>query len=311
MNRRKRKAAVLGALNVDIAARTDRALFPGDSCPGRVTLSFGGVGWNMARDLALLGAETVFCARLGRDGHEAAIRAEAARCGVSLAGCTWTEAENNRYVYIAGADGEPAAAVSDMRLCESQDGAWVSSLGPVLEDADVLAADCNLPEAALSALAAGAEAPIVADGVSTAKCLRLRGILGAIHTIKVNRTEAEALTGLADPEAALSALLEAGVCRAVISLGARGILCGEGDRRVFEPAPDITPVDTTGAGDALTAVFAAGLAEGLSLEECARRGVQAASLTAQVLGTVSPALSKRERESPLRKGWDESRQKLP
>ncbi len=291
MKTRKRKVAVVGALNVDIGGIPEAAFRPGDSIPGRVRVSLGGVGWNIARDCASLGAETAFFSVLGADAHEAEIRRDAARFGVAISGCRWESAENNRYLYISGKGGDMAAAVNDMRLTERIDRAYIAEILPLLNGFDAIAADANLPPEALRALAEGAGAPIAADCVSAVKCGRLREILPRLHTLKANRMEAEMLTGRIEPEACAAALLDAGVKRAVISLGAEGVLCAENGCLCREPALTVPIEDTTGAGDSLTAAFAVGLAYGLEARRCAALGMRAAAVTMTETGAVAGKLS--------------------
>lgn len=291
MTGRKRKVAVVGALNVDIGGIPEAAFRPGDSIPGRVVTSLGGVGWNIARNCASLGAETAFFSVLGDDGHASAIRRDAADFGVSLGGCRWEPAENNRYLFIAGGNGDMAAAVNDMRLCARMDGDFIAVCLPALRTCDVAVADANLPPEALRALADGIGVPLVADGVSAVKCGRLRDVLYRIHTLKANRMEAEMLAGRIDPEDCVRTLLAAGMTRVVVSLGADGVLCGE-DGHVFRrPAAGMPAVDTTGAGDGLTAALAVGLAYGLDLEACADLGMRAAGITMGQPGAVTHALA--------------------
>ncbi len=49
--------AVVGGMHVDIGAKPEGRLIPGDSNPGRVTLRPGGVGRNIAHNLRLLGLD--------------------------------------------------------------------------------------------------------------------------------------------------------------------------------------------------------------------------------------------------------------
>ena len=291
MNGKKRKAAVVGALNVDIGGRPEAAFVPGDSIPGRVSVTLGGVGWNIARNCASLGLDTSFISVLGADEHESAIRRDAARFGVDLAGCRWEPAENNRYLYICGKNGELAAAVNDMRLCARIDPAFVDSVLPALNAADTVVMDANLPPETLEYLGGAVTAPLAADCVSAVKCGRLRPILARIHTLTANRMEAEMLTGRILPEDCARELLGAGVDRVVISLGPEGVLCGEGDRLYRLPASGMPAVDTTGAGDSLTAALAAGLARGWDMPACAALGMKAAGITIGQPGAVTERLA--------------------
>lgn len=282
---------MIGALNVDIGGIPEAAFRPGDSIPGRVAVSLGGVGWNIARGCASLGAETAFFSVLGEDEAAGAIRRDAADFGVSLAGCRWVPEGNNRYLFIADNNGDMAAAVNDMRLCGRMDEAFIAACLPALRGFDAAAADANLPPEALRALADGVDIPLVADGVSAVKCGRLRSVLPRIHTLKVNRMEAEMLAGRIDPEDCALALLDAGVTRVVISLGGDGALCGEAGHIFRRPAAGMPAADTTGAGDCLTAALAAGLAYGMDLPACAELGMRAAGIAVGQPGAATRLLA--------------------
>ncbi len=282
--------AVIGALNVDIGGHAAAAFAMADSIPGEVTATLGGVGWNIARDCALLGADTAFYSAIGQDEHLPAIRQEAAQYGIALDECKWMQAPNNRYLYICDQQGDMVAAVNDMRLCEALDAAYIRSVLPHINRRTVAVVDANLSEAALTALAEGLHIPLVTDCVSAVKCQRLLPILSKLHTLKANRMEAQALTGQADPQDALHALLESGVRRVIVSLGSDGFLIGEGNAILHQRAYAARMMDATGAGDCLTAALAVGAAAGLSLHDCAALGAQAAAVTVEHPGAVTDAL---------------------
>jgi sugar/nucleoside kinase (ribokinase family) len=76
--------------------------------------------------------------------------------------------------------------------------------------------------------------------------------------LKVNRSEAELLTGLADPAHAADRLVEMGARMVAVTLGAEGALM-RGAAAADVPGVPATAVDTTGAGDVVTGVLAAAL----------------------------------------------------
>jgi fructokinase len=76
--------------------------------------------------------------------------------------------------------------------------------------------------------------------------------------LKVNRTEAELLTGLADPAAAAERLVEMGSRLVAVTLGPDGALL-RGAATADAPGVRAAAVDTTGAGDVVTGVLAAAL----------------------------------------------------
>jgi fructokinase len=76
--------------------------------------------------------------------------------------------------------------------------------------------------------------------------------------LKVNRLEAELLTGHADPAQAADRLVDMGARLAVVTLGPGGALL-RGAASADAPGVPAAAVDTTGAGDVVTGVLAAAL----------------------------------------------------
>jgi ribokinase len=82
---------------------------------------------------------------------------------------------------------------------------------------------------------------------------------------------------------AMRDVAESGRATTVETRGAEGAVIHT-DRPITIPAPAVDAVDTTGAGDCFNGVLATALAEGLSLEDAARRAVAAASRSVTVPG---------------------------
>jgi sugar/nucleoside kinase (ribokinase family) len=76
--------------------------------------------------------------------------------------------------------------------------------------------------------------------------------------LKVNRSEAELLTGVADPAAAAERLVEMGARLVAVTLGPDGALI-RGAAAADAPGVPADAVDTTGAGDVVTGVLTAAL----------------------------------------------------
>jgi fructokinase len=94
----------------------------------------------------------------------------------------------------------------------------------------------------------------------------IRGLVSASSVVKLNEAEVRVLGGEEDAARAGAALLGLGLEAVVITLGARGALVvTAGGATPVAPRPaDV--VDTTGAGDCVAGVLAAGLAAGVSPE---------------------------------------------
>ncbi len=79
----------------------------------------------------------------------------------------------------------------------------------------------------------------------------------------------------------------------VAKRGAEGALLVRRDGEWFWPAPPVTAVDTTAAGDAWNGAFAAALAEGRSEDEAGRLATDAAALSVTRPG-AQPSMPTRE-----------------
>jgi ribokinase len=135
-------------------------------------------------------------------------------------------------------------------------------------------------------------APAIADALpllADADLVVLNETELAIFSAAVAREAGADGSRPARPADAAMMLLQ-GRCQAVIvTLGAEGVWLVTGEDAVHFPAPAVTAVDTTGAGDCFCGVLAAGLAQGLDLEAAIARAVAAASLSVTRSG-AAPAM---------------------
>jgi ribokinase len=104
----------------------------------------------------------------------------------------------------------------------------------------------------------------------------------------LNQIEAQTLTGQVEIDAAAAVLRSRGAGKIVLTLGPEGALVHEVlGLPQHVPAPAAIAVDTTGAGDVLAGVVAAGLDRGLPLMAAVRWAVAAASYKVTRHGTSS------------------------
>ncbi len=290
-------AVVVGGVNIDIGGQSVAALVAGDSNPGRITTSLGGVGRNIAHNLTLLGTDVRLLTAYGDDVYGQKVAAACAEQGIDAAHALQVPgAATSTYLYISDPQGEMALALSDMEVCKQITPAYLASNLSLIRNARVVIADTNLPVEALIYLAENCHAPLFCDPVSTAKAEKLLPILGSIHTLKPNRLEAELLSGIPieskrDAEAAAKALLEKGVQRVFLSMGAEGVYALDENQGLWLENLPGERVSTTGCGDAFTAALAWAYLEGLELEESALAGLAAGAIAMETATTINPALS--------------------
>ena len=290
-------ATVVGGVNMDIGGRSYRRLVSGDSNPGQVTVSLGGVGRNIAHNLALMGADVRLLTAFGQDVHGQKIAASCAELGIDAShALRVTDMPTSTYLYIADAKGEMAMALSDMQVCDRISPAYLAANLPVLQNAQVVVADTNIPEDSLLYLAENCTAPLFCDPVSTAKAEKLVPILSKIHTLKPNRLEAALLSGVpirtnADAEEAAQVLLRQGVQRVFLSMGADGMYAADQEQGLWLSNLPGNMVSTTGCGDACMAALVWAYMEELDLQSSALIGLAAGSIAMESAETINPAMS--------------------
>ena len=288
---------VVGGVNVDIGGRAFAPLVSADSNPGRVSVSLGGVGRNIAHNMSLMGLDVRLLTAYGDDLHGERVAASCSGLGIDLSHALRVSGgTTSTYLYLSDPAGEMALAVSDMSICDKITPAYLAANLPILQNAQVIVADTNIPAETLQYLAETVTVPLFVDPVSTAKAEKLRPILSHIHTLKPNRLEAELLSGVqitnrADMEKAADALIAMGVHRMFISLGADGVFAAMGNQKLWLPNIPGHMVNTTGCGDAFMAALVWAYLEGSDLETTAKAGLAAGSIALESPETINPKMS--------------------
>ncbi len=289
--------AVAGGANIDIGGRSDAPLVAGDSNPGRIRSCLGGVGRNIAHNLALLGARVTLITALGADDGAKRVEASCAALGIDLThSLIVPDGATSTYLFLADSNGDMALAMNDMAVFERLTPEFWETRLPVLNAAALVVLDANLPEESIRYLAEHCSAPLFADSVSAAKAGRLRSVLGKLHTLKPNRMEAELLSGVPITDEtslhrAADALLSTGLGRVFISLGADGVLAADHEQKLHLHNLPARMVSTTGCGDAFMAAVARASLDGAGLAAAARQGLAAAAVAMESADAINPAMS--------------------
>ena len=184
--------AVVGGVNIDIGGRSDAPLVAGDSNPGRIRSSLGGVGRNIAHNLALLGAKVKLITALGADDGAKRVEASCADLGIDLTDSLYVpDGATSTYLFLADSNGDMALAMNDMAIYEQLTPTFLETKLNTLNAAALVVLDTNLSAESIRYLGEHCTAPLFADPVSAAKAGKLEPILGRLHTLKPNRMEAE------------------------------------------------------------------------------------------------------------------------
>ncbi|MFP5489668.1 MAG: ribokinase [Acidimicrobiia bacterium] len=245
---------VVGSLNLDLVARTPRIPKPGETVQGTGYAELpGGKGLNQAVAAARAGARVALIGALGDDAAGTVLREVARGDGV-----------DDRW--ITTVPGEPTG-----RALIAVDDAAENSI-VVVPGANARVALTELPASKVVLAQLEIDPGVVAEAFRRA---RDRGALTVLNPAPAERVTDEVL-GLADVVVpnqheldvlgGRGALAAAGVRTLVVTLGADGADLFDGQDVSAPPhhvAPfAVSPVDTTGAGDAFCGGLAARLAAG-------------------------------------------------
>jgi pseudouridine kinase len=289
---------VIGAASVDLTGHSHGAFIAEDSNPGSLHISWGGVGRNIAENLARLDTRVHLVTVLGDDHFSGELQDHAADCGIDMHARIIECAAAPAYLCINDASGEMVGAVAAMELLDQLDEGWIQENAPIIDGATLCVIDANLDQELIGYLLdtfPGQD--FFVDTVSMAKAERIMPWIGRFAAVKMNRDEAGYLSGISVSEK--DSLLEAaafflakGVRRVVISLGVDGLFYADSETcGSLQSVAGMKTINATGSGDALMAGLAAATLQGLDLEEAAHQAMVAAKITLQHKDAVNPKIS--------------------
>ena len=293
----KKQIGVVGGSCVDIFATSAMPLIAHDSNPGAVTIGYGGVGRNIAENLARLEQNVLLFAAFGGDPVSADMLKHTAASGVDTRHCV-VSADDQAPYYIAlnEADGDLYAAVNDMKVCERITPDYLEQKLDTLNQCGALMLDTNIPEASIHYLATHCQTPLFADAVSVRKAEKLRSSLPRLFALKCNLQEAQALLQ-SDISADLPSLQDAanrfhamGIRWVLLTLGIQGAFISGEDGQLLRNAYSIQTVNANGCGDAFAAAAFLHILRRESPDDILRHALAAAAITAQSAQAVAKTI---------------------
>ncbi|KAA9000532.1 winged helix-turn-helix transcriptional regulator [Affinibrenneria salicis] len=292
-------AVVLGAINMDVSGVADPAHLGAVSWPGRIACSAGGVGRNIAHNLALLGRDTHLISVVGDDFYGENLLEQTKRAGVNIQGCEKIHGHHtSTYISVANDRGETVVGINDMVIMNSLTPTLLNANRELVQHAGAIVLDCNLCEDAIAwVFANAADIPVFVDTVSEFKAQRIMAWLERVHTLKPSQHEAAALWGKAihcraDVENATSWLHDKGAARVLIHRDDNSLFYSEREgRHLWLPPLDLPLVDPVGADEALMAGLVNGYLDGNDADYSVRFSQVCAALTRSSPLINNPSLS--------------------
>jgi pseudouridine kinase len=326
---------VIGGANIDLRGRSEEELKRYTSNPGKINVGSGGVGRNIAHNLALLSVPVTLLSAVGDDGEGIRILEETGKAGVKIEQMIISgEHPTGIYLAILDSGGEMEVAVSDMQILEEITVEYLRSKAYLIKESKIVVVDTNIPEESIEYvvdLCDKVKIPLLIEPVSVEKARKLKKILDGrgkwtIDYITPSEDELESILRAEigdDRDIDLVKAAEELKCRRVknviVTLGKRGIYVSYGGAGGSSEGEQDKPprkgkfmapyrsevVDVTGAGDALVAGLVYGIYKGYSMEVAARFGLGAAALTISTKEAVRRDL----REGLLRSRIEEEKER--
>jgi len=228
---------VIGGANIDLRGRSEEELKRYTSNPGKINIGSGGVGRNIAHNLALLSVPVTLLSAVGDDGEGIRILEETGKAGVKMEQMIISgEHPTGIYLGILDEKGEMEVAVSDMRILEEVTVDYLRSKAYLIKESKIVVVDTNIPEESIGyvvELCNKVKVPVLIEPVSVEKAKKLRGILNGrctIDYITPNRDELASISGMeiGDDQdinivRAVEELKGKGVKNVIVTLGKRGV----------------------------------------------------------------------------------------
>ena len=292
---------VVGAVAVDIKAQSFGDLMRHGDVPGHTHVNVGGVARNMAKNLALLGAQVTIVSVVGDDEFGQLIRADLSCANVNIENLmTIPNQHSATWVGILDPQGDLDMGIFGGEIFAMLTPHIIGEHAALFSHADLVAVDATIPRATIDTITAIVRTnhvPVYLNPASIARAQTVADCVGNFAIVTANHLETEKLIGptigsIDDARHAAHTLIERGVQRAIVTLGTNGIVYADAHETRYAPAHPTTIVDTTGAGDALAAMFLLCHLQQCPLDETLECALHAAALTAACDESVNEAVSK-------------------
>ncbi len=284
--------AVVGSCNVDLVVNVDSIPTVGQTVLGGDLRRIpGGKGANQAVAASRLGKSVAMIGRIGDDENGKFLQANLEENDVNTEFLFTTPLIPTGVALISVQhDGDNAIVVSPGANSELSPEDVVNV--PPIAEAQVLLLQAEIPIETVLAAAQTAEGTVIWNPAPAPNESVPLELLDLVDVLVPNQQELELLigNGSADNLESIFAMAKTFPCSStIVTLGAQGAVVVASNEAVHIPAPEISPVDTTAAGDSFCAALAGSLVEGKDLVEATQWAVQVGAATTLIAG-AQPSL---------------------
>lgn len=289
---------VIGGSNMDILGTPDHSLIMEDSNPGKISTSPGGVGRNIAENIALLGIDCKLLSAVGKDLYGNQLLEKTSLSGVDTHYIKQsTSKSTSTYLSILDETGDMRLALADMSITEDINISYIKKNEDLIKNASLVVLDTNLDQNVLNYIVQTfTSTKFIVDTVSTTKARKIIPLLSKLFCIKPNKAEAEILLNMTinnnqDILSALQLFAKLGITSPMITLGKKGVAYLEEQVLTIVPPSKVIIKNANGAGDAFTAGITYGFYQNKSMSDTITIGNNAAKLALESEKTVNPNMT--------------------
>ncbi len=276
----------IGAAFVDELFHATEGVLKATTNPAMVTKTSGGVGRNIAHQLAMLGVPVQLISVFGNDSDGDWLKQVCTAAGVELDASITREGLSGKYTGILDADGSLFSAFLTNEAIHLITPDHLQSQIDILRTAAFILADANVSEDSIEWLLGFSNAegiPLVIEPVSVPPARKLKHLpLNGLFLVTPNEDELPVMCSEKAffTQQQVDELIQRGVQNIWLHNGKYGSALYKKDHSISLHAPDIEVVDCTGAGDGSLTGFLLGKYLGLNDLQCLKL---AHTLSAEIL----------------------------
>ncbi|QIA08337.1 ribokinase [Draconibacterium halophilum] len=303
-----KKIVVIGSSNVDLIMKMDHLPEKGETVTDADFFQvYGGKGANQAVAAARAGGNVAFVSSVGEDAYTPQMLKNYKNDSI-----------DTRFVFkeVGIASGHALIMIGDQgdNYLSVAPGAnynltpeRIDEALPVLEKAGIIVMQYEIPEETIKHVIDLSNARNIPVLMNFAPARQFDfSYIPKIDILVLNEVEAGFLAGMQvkneqDAEKAAVKLIEQGVVKVIITLGAQGAFMLTNDQKIAVPAFKVDAVDTTAAGDTFCGAFAVANAEGMIPADALRFASAAAALSVTQMGAQPSAPTRTEIDKFLKR----------
>ena len=285
------KVAVVGSFGRDMIMQVSHIPARGETVgEGRFSQTFGGKGANQALAAARSGGNVVFVACVGKDSSGETAISSFSEEGINTQYMSQTDKEGTGTALIfVGDDGENSITVAP-GANYFLDRAQVDTASDELKDSDLILMQLEIPMDTVEYVLEKAQGWDIPVMLNPAPAKPLSDVaLSRIHTLVVNETEAEIVSGKKldgdESLAKISSLLRVkGAQVVIVTLGAKGAYIDSEEFKGHIAGNKVETLDTTAAGDVFCGALTTALSQNQSIDQAVTFACAAAAIAVTRLG---------------------------